>query len=177
MPLTSIKENYKTLFENDTCIWKFSGRETYFWGDKGSLPPYLHIFMYIIYIYNYIIIYITYIVQVCLGLIPLREEESLSFYERDLSTWWAKPSSSCYAKSCHWSQCRAVRRKTAVIIPKLLIKKDTSVTQGRRISKLDLEMIIQEGVGLMLMSDRQDLSMSSCRILGRNYFHFFKSKP
>lgn len=70
-----------------------------------------------------------------------------------------------------------MRRKTAVIIPKLLIKKDTSVTQGRRISKLDLEMIIQEGVGLMLMKDRQDLSMSSCKILGRNNFRFFKSKP
>lgn len=64
------------------------------------------------------------------------------------------------------------RRKTEVVIPKLLIKRDRNVTKGRRISKLDLEMIIQEGIDLTLMKDRQDLSMSSCSILGGNNFHF-----
>lgn len=53
------------------------------------------------------------------------------------------------------------RRKTAVVIPKLLMKRETNVTKGRRTSKLGLEMIIQEGVDLMLVKDRQDLSMSS----------------
>lgn len=52
------------------------------------------------------------------------------------------------------------RRKTAVVIPKLLMKRDTKVTKGRT-SKLGLEMIIQEGVDLMPVKDRQDLSMSS----------------
>lgn len=35
--------------------------------------------MYIIYIYNYIIIYITYIAQVFSRFLPLKEEEILSF--------------------------------------------------------------------------------------------------
>lgn len=48
------------------------------------------------------------------------------------------------------------------------------MTKGR-IFKLDLEMIIQEGVDLMLMKDRADLSMISCIILGENNFHFFKT--
>lgn len=67
------------------------------------------------------------------------------------------------------------RGKTAVVIPKLLIKRDTNVTKGR-IFKLDLEMIVQEGVDLMLMKDRADLSMISCSILGENIFHLFKTE-
>lgn len=43
-------------------------------------------------------------------------------------------------------------RKTAVVIPKLLMKRDTKVTKGRRTSKLGLEMIVQEGVDLMLVA-------------------------
>lgn len=63
------------------------------------------------------------------------------------------------------------RRKTAVVIPKLLIKGDTKATKGRRTSKLDMETIIQEGANLMPMKDRQKLSMGSCSILGGNNFH------
>lgn len=66
------------------------------------------------------------------------------------------------------------RGKTTVVIPKLLIKRDTNVTKGR-IFKLDLEMIIQ-GVDLMLMKDRADLSMISCSILGENTFNLFKTE-
>lgn len=43
------------------------------------------------------------------------------------------------------------RRKTAAVIPKLLIRRDINVREGRGISKLDLETIIQEDVDLMLM--------------------------
>lgn len=64
------------------------------------------------------------------------------------------------------------RRKTAVVIPKPLIKGDTNVTERRRVSKLDMETIIQEGINLMPMKDGQSLSMGSCSILGGNNFHF-----
>lgn len=126
--------------------------------------------MYIIYIY--IIIYITYIAQVCLGLLPLREEESLSFTRQILVPGGPDPTVLTTLNLATEDSVELWRRKTAVVILKLLIKRDTNVTKGRRISKLDLEMIIQEGVDLMLMKDRQDLSMSSCNILGGNNFHF-----
>lgn len=137
---------------------------------KAAYPPHLHIFMYIIYIY--IIIYITYIAQVCLGLLPLREEESLSFTRQILVPGGPDPTVLTTLNLATEDSVELWRRKTAVVILKLLIKRDTNVTKGRRISKLDLEMIIQEGVDLMLMKDRQDLSMSSCNILGGNNFHF-----
>lgn len=128
--------------------------------------------MYIIYIYNYIIIYITYIAQVCLGFLPLREEESLSFTRQILVPGGPDPTVLTMLNLTTEASVVLWRRKTAVVIPQLLTKRDTNVTKGSRISKLDLEMITQEGIDLMLMKDPQDLSTSSCNILGGSNFHF-----
>lgn len=102
--------------------------------------------MYIIYIYNYIIIYITYIAQVFSRHLPLREEEILSFTTLILVPGRPDPTVLTMLNLATEACAELWRRKTAVVIPKLLIKRDTSVTKGRKISKFDLENIIHEGV-------------------------------
>lgn len=85
--------------------------------------------MYIIYIYNYIIIYITYIAQVCLGLLPLRRDESLSFTRQILVPGGPDPTVLTMLNPAAEASVEGERKKTAVVIPKLLIKRDTNVTK------------------------------------------------
>lgn len=83
--------------------------------------------MYIIYIYNYIIIYITYIAQV-VSRLPLMEEEILSFTTHILGPGRPNPTVLTMLNLATEACAELWRRKTAVVIPKLLIKRDTSVT-------------------------------------------------
>lgn len=136
---------------------------------KAAWPPSPHFYVYNLYIQLYNYIYNLYSTSMS-RTSSSKEGWKSQLYKTDLSTWWARSYSS-YNPATE-AGVELERKKTAVVIPKLLIKRDTNVTKGRRISKLDLEKIIQEGADLMLMKDRQDLSMSSCNILGGNYFHF-----